>query len=186
MKMPVGALALITCALICLGCQSLTPDDPKQGAVTKASTPEELGKQFVAAAATGDMRRIGKLYVTREEFRATFEGQDLDSSYDLIYGKFEAAVADVLPHLANAEFVRMNLEYCPEPLRTEPGMNFGFLKCAVSTLVTDNIRVVATVQGEEQEVKLDAVIQVGEEWRLLSPVSLVSRRDITESCVWAE
>ena len=172
MKEMLKAVVVFAVAVSLAGCQSSTEAAPQGGAVSTASTVEELGRHFVTAAAAGDSERIQDMYITRDEFAATFRGTDLHTLYESIRGQFENSLGRVLPELTGARFVRMNVHL----LTVEPGTNFGLVEFAVATLATDNIRVIADVDGAEQEVKLDALVNVGETWRLLSPVSLVPKR----------
>jgi len=176
MKEMLKAAVLFAAAVSLAGCQSSTEAPPEGGVVSAASTVEELGRDFVTAAGAGDSERIQDMYITRDEFAATFRGRDLHTVYESVRGQFESSLGRVLPELTGARFVRMNLQFCPEPITVEPGTNFGVAEFAVATLATDNIRVIAAVDGAEQEVKLDALVKVGETWRLLSPVRLVSKR----------
>jgi len=165
MKEMLKAAVLFAAAVSLAGCQSSTEAPPEGGVVSAAS-----------AAGAGDSERIQDMYITRDEFAATFRGRDLHTVYESVRGQFESSLGRVLPELTGARFVRMNLQFCPEPITVEPGTNFGVAEFAVATLATDNIRVIAAVDGAEQEVKLDALVKVGETWRLLSPVRLVSKR----------
>lgn len=169
-----AALFAVTFSL--LGCQNSTDAPPQGGAERTVSTLEELGRQFVTAAAAGDSEKILEMFITRDEFGSTFRGSDLDAPYESLHQQFQNSLGNVLPELTGAQFVKMNLQFCPEPISVEPGTNFGLAKFAVATLSTDNIRVIADVNGEEREVKLDALVKIGEAWCLLSPVSLVSKR----------
>ena len=67
----------------------------------------------------------------------------------------------------------MNTKFCPEPIVTKPGMNFGFASFIVETQAADNIRVIVLENGVEREIKLDALVKVDNKWRLLSSVNIL-------------
>ncbi|MFC1735007.1 hypothetical protein ACFL1X_02755, partial [Candidatus Hydrogenedentota bacterium] len=138
-------------------------DDPP------ATTIDELGAQFVAAVAMGDMAGLDRMYITPEEFKATFSGNDLDTLYASLQKAFHASLEKALPELQGAQFLRMNMKFCPEPISARPGTDFGSAVFKIKTLATDNIRAVVNVDGEEREIKLDSLVKVGDSWRLLSP-----------------
>lgn len=150
-----------------MGCQNYRPQEPQ------TMTLDELGKQFVKAAAVGDIDAIERMYITRKEFRMTFSGEGLDTLYDSLHEEFHTSLTKTVPRLEGAQFVRMNMKYCPEPISTRPGMNFGAATFRGETLATDNIRVIVKVGEEEREIKLDAQVKVGARWRLLSPIELL-------------
>ena len=153
-----------------IGCQDYGAQEPQ------TITLDELGKQFVKAAAVGDIDGIERMYITREEFRTTFSGEGLDALYELFHKEFYSSLTKTVPSLKGAQFVRMNMEFCPELISTQPGMNFGAVTFRGKTLATDNIRVIVKVGEEEREIKLDAQVKVEERWRLLSPIELLPAR----------
>ena len=133
------------------------------------TTLDELGRQFVAAVAMGNIETLDQLYITSDEFEATFLGDDLDALHASLQEKFRASLKKALPRLQGAQFSRMNMEYCPEPIPARPGMDFGPLVFKTERLITDNTRVIVHVGGEEREIKVDSLVKVGDSWRLLSP-----------------
>ena len=149
------------------GCQNDRPQE------LQTTSLDEFGKEFVKAVAVGDIDGIDRMYITPKEFRTTFSGKDLDTLYESSHETFYASLTKTLPSLKGVQFVRMNMEYCPEPISTRPGMNFGVADFRGETLATDNIRVIVKVGEEEREIKLDALIKVGARWRLLSPIELL-------------
>jgi len=154
------------------GCQSVCVKGPPP-----ATTLDELGTQFVAAVAVGNIEALNQMYITPDEFKATFSGSDLDTLHASLQEAFNASLKKALPELQGSQFLRMNMKYCPEPVPARPGMDFGPVVFKVETLATDNIRVIVKVGGEEREIKLDSLVKVGDSWRLLSPdVELLASR----------
>ena len=66
------------------------------------------------------------------------------------------------------------MEFCPEPVPVKAGMEFGSgIKFGVDTLATDNIRVIASVDGIEREIKLDALVKVENNRRLFTLIAIL-------------
>jgi hypothetical protein len=158
------------------GCRK---DEPQEQETAKPSTQEgmsldELGKQFVENASHENSEAIKKLFITQEELKATLTGTDIDATYLSMKEAFDASIESILPRLKGAEFVKMNMKFCPEPVPVKAGMNFGSgIKFSVGTQVTDNIRVIASIDGAEREIKLDALVKVDNNWRLFSPIEIL-------------
>ena len=172
------SILVVTLSIILLsGCKNDNP--PQEDARTKPLTQQvvsldELGKQFIKGASSQSDEDIKKLFITQEELKATLTGNDIDATYLSLKKDFDTSIQNTLPSLDGAEFIKMNMEFCPEPVPVKAGMEFGSgIKFAVDTLATDNIRVIASVAGVEREIKLDALIKVGDNWRLFSPVEIL-------------
>ena len=167
--MKLTSICSIVCLLGLFGCNNKAPK------ATSTLSLEELGEQFVAAANAGDLSAIDSLYTTQEEFAATFSGDGVDTRYETIRTAFDTSISQILPSLKGAKYVRMNMEFCPEPIQTEPGMDFGTVAFKISTLATDNMHVIASITGKTYDIKLDSLIKVGDKWRLLSPVGPIAQ-----------
>jgi len=167
--MKLTSICSIVCLLGLFGCNNKAPEE------TSILSLEELGEQFIVAAHTGDLSAIDRLYTTQEEFAATFSGDGIDELYRTIRTAFDTSISQILPSLKDAKYVRMNMEFCPEPVQTEPGMDFGGAAFKISTLATDNMHVIANITGKTYDIKLDSLIKVGDKWRLLSPVGPITQ-----------
>ena len=169
-------LAVTLSIMFLCGCKEDKPQEqeiPKPSAQNVESL-DELGKLFVESAGNEDGEAILKLFITQDESKATLIGENLDATYISIKQAFEASIQEILPSLTGATFIKMNMKFCPEPIPVKAGMGFGSgITFGVDTLATDNIRVVANVAGVEREIKLDALIKVGNNWRLFSPIEIL-------------
>jgi len=166
--MKLTSICSIVCLLGLFGCNNKAPK-----AISTLSL-DELGEKFIVAANAGDLSAINSLYITQEEFIATFSGDGIDTLYQTIRPAFDTSISQILPSLKGAKYARMNMHFCPEPIQTEPGMDFGGAAFKISTLATDNMHVIANITGKTYDIKLDALVKVGDTWRLLSPVGPIT------------
>jgi hypothetical protein len=137
-------------------------------------TVEDLGRAFVAAIAEGNRAALKALYITPEEFRTVFAGENVEQAYTSISQAFDASLEQPLAELRNAKYRALDWHFAKEPRETQPGHPFGPLQTQVPVVATDNLRVSITTAGVKRSVKLDTVIKVGTQWRLLSPVTLLA------------
>jgi hypothetical protein len=170
--MKLTSICSVLCLLVFLGCNNEAPKE------ASALSLEELGEQFIVAANAGDLTAIDSLYTTQEEFAATFSGDGIDALYQTIRTAFDTSISQILPNLKEAKYVRMNMDFCPEPIQTEPGMDFGAAAFKISTLATDHMHVIADINGQTYDVKLDSLIKLGDTWRLLSPIGPISECEV--------
>jgi len=140
-------------------------------------TPQDMGRQFVAGLSSGGPSDVERLYVSRADLESTFAGEGLEKLHAGMMKRFRDSVTQLTTALAGAKYVRMNMEYCPEPIAAKEGTDFGHASFKRDTQALDNIRVIVNAGGEEREIKLDALVKVGDSWRLISPdVKLLPRR----------
>ena len=156
--------------------KQLQEQETPRPATLSVETLDELGKRFVESASSQNGEAIMKLFITQDELKATVTGANIDATYLSIKQAFEASLQEILPSLGGSKFEKMNMDFCPEPVPVKAGMDFGSgISFAVDTLATDNIRVIADVAGDKREIKLDALIKVGNNWRLFSPIEVLPR-----------
>ena len=121
--MKLRPILAVTLSIISLcGCKK---DKPQEKETPKSSTRQvmsldELGKQFVENASNGNSEAIQKLFITQDELKATLTGANIDATYLSIKEAFEASIQEIIPGLRGAIFVRMNMEFCPEPVPVNP------------------------------------------------------------------
>ena len=155
---------------------ALSPSRKAAGPVI-CPTPQDLGQQFVVGLNSGRPLEVERLYVSRADLESTFAGEGLGELHAEMLKGFRAAVTKLTTALEGAKYVRMNMEYCPEPIAAKEGTDFGRASFKRDTQALDNIRVIVNVGGEEREIKLDALVKVGDSWRLTSPdVKLLPRK----------
>ena len=151
-----------------IGCQSNHKSN-----VGNLATWDDLGRSFVYSINSADQEKVDALYISKEEFAATFATDELDNLYKTIKNEFSKSTQVLFKELSDIQFVRMNTKFCPEAIVTKPGMNFGIASFIVETQAADNIRVIVLEDGMEREIKLDALVKIDNEWRLLSPVNIL-------------
>jgi len=140
------------------------------------ATPDDVGRQFVAGMSSGRIEAVEKVYIPLSEFEATFAGQGLPEVHETLVVEFRKSLGKMMRELKGATFVGMNMENCPEPILAPAGATFGLLTFERSTPALDNIRVFVEVAGTRKEIKLDALVKVGDSWRLVSPdIALLPR-----------
>lgn len=184
------ALALILFAIV--GCQNNTAQQqetqlPAQLQVLSAldnALIEDLARQFVQAASQGDTQAIQRLFITKEEYKTIFSANDIDSVYTALENDFQKALAELLPMIPNAEFVRMNTYgqtflpiepgFVTDSCGSRPGQPDNQLEIISPLILTGNdVGVIVSVFGQELQIKLDSLIKVGDNWRLANPISLI-------------
>ena len=170
-------IIVITLSFIFLsGCKkdNSQEQEPLKPPTQNVDSLDELGKRFIESASNENGEAIQKLFITQDELKATLTGANIDATYSAIKEAFEASVQKILPSLKGSKFIKMNMKFCPKPIPVKPGMSFGSgITFGVDTLATDNIRVIVDVGGVEREIKLDALIKVGNNWRLFSPIEIL-------------
>ena len=169
-------LAITLSFIFLSGCNKDNPQEqePPTPPTQNVDSLDELGKRFIESASNENGEAIQKLFITQDELKATLTGANIDATYSSIKEAFEASLQEILPSLKGSKFVKMNMEFCPEPVPVKAGMSFGSgITFGVDTLATDNIRVIANVAGVEREIKLDALIKVDNNWRLFSPIEIL-------------
>jgi hypothetical protein len=166
----------ITLSLVTIGLLSLAGCKTGGVATRSAATPDDLGRQVITQLAGGEAEPLTALFISADEFNATFRDPS-PKMYARLRTTFAASVAKLTPELRGAQFVRMNMKYCPEPIPVTAGTDFGGIVFSTDTSALDNIRVIAQVSGQERELKLDTMVKTGGGWKLLSPdVELLPKR----------
>ena len=172
----VPILAVTLSIIFLCGCKKDKPQEQEtpKPSVQNVEFLDEFGRLFVENASNENGEAILKLFITQGELKATLTGENIDATYISIKQAFEASIQEILPSLKGATFIKMNMEFCPEPVPVKAGMGFGSgITFGVDILATDNIRVVANIAGVEREIKLDALIKVENNWRLFSPIEIL-------------
>ncbi len=137
---------------------------------------EALGMNVVSALEQDDFARIQGLFLTREQYDKVFSCEVDQDFLKSISREYFISASFLSKDFSDAEFVGLNLKYCPEPIELEAGRRIGPLKTKVPVAVTDNVRVKILLNGEPRELSLDTAIRVDGEWRLMWPVRLVDKQ----------
>ncbi len=173
MRTQMHSLAAAFCIL--LGLASLTPAvfaqeqrESKAKSATLYKTPEAIGRAFVTAVTEKRSDDAAKLFITKKEFLATFAGDDLSKMYDHMFADLRKRLKKLSGTIQGATYSNMDLHMSPIA-KTKPGMNFGCGRFIIITEATDNTRVVVKIENRLRSVKLDAMVKVGDTWKLISP-----------------
>ena len=135
-------------------------------------TYEDAGRMFVEAMRAGDLDTAKSLFISREEFESIFSGLDLTAFYDRLWNGFVESIETVQPEMRGARFIRMDMSNAIEPIPVQPGHDFGPVLVTTEVLMLDNVHVMISAAGRSMDLKLDAMVKVGDSWRLLNPVEL--------------
>jgi hypothetical protein len=139
-------------------------------ATPSTATPEEVGKRVITHLAAGETESLAALFISTDEFKATFGNLELEHfAHSELKRDFMARVKERIPQFHSAQFVRMNMKHCPQPIRAKAGTDFGGGAFKVDTFVLDNVRVIAKVDGRERELRLDAMVKTDDGWKIISP-----------------
>ena len=145
---------------------------------TSEATPQDAARTFVAAMGSGDVDTAKKSFPSEEEFMAIFKGDKLEQKYKEFRNRFSAAVNTVMPEMAGASFVRLDLRMSsPSPIEVAAGKEIAdgvTLKDA--TMGIDNARIWVEVNGVQREMYVGPMIRVGKLWRILNEVELYPAR----------
>ena len=160
----------MTLSLVVIGLLGLAGCKTGGVAIRSTATPEDVGKQVIAHLAAGEAESLAAMFISTEEFHAMFGTLELEHfTHSELKRDFMARVKERIPQFHSAQFVRMNMKHCPQPILAKAGTDFGGDAFKVDTFVLDNVRVIAEVDGRERELRLDAMVKTDDGWKIISP-----------------
>lgn len=171
----IGSLIFVA-AILFAGCSR-----PEPKVFTPAS-PQAVGETAVMALSVGDSIGIDKLFMSQEEFDATFSGANNTTDiYNKLKQDYLASAESLAPQMRGARFVGIDWSQSGGQTVLEEGRSFGPLLFRHPTTGINNVGVIVDVGGQQREIKLDVMFMTANGWRLMSRMEMVSKVPGTEA-----
>jgi hypothetical protein len=161
--------------------------EPHDFLYTVSSDPfsdiDTVGKSLIDALSRGDLAKAHELFITQQECRSTFTGDNLDSTGDKlnstwqqIRGGFDETFKSLSLQVKDAHFVRMDMH---APVSATHGKEFG--RFYRPSAVLNNIQIWATQEGSTVTLQLGEMVLVKPikavgHWKLTSPNIIIINR----------
>jgi len=140
--------------------------------------PEELGRFVTNALATGDIEKVQKAFISESEFLEYFVAPNGNKDYPIFSERFsKSALEQFAPKVKGMRFIEVDQDSIEDPFEVSQGHEFGPFKFATRTRVLDGVCVTVEKQGRKYSIRLDEMIEVNGEWRLIDRPALVSYDD---------
>ena len=160
--------AVCVLLLLLVGCAVNSRPAEPVGPRMSVATPEEFGRQFVAALAKGSPDEAMQLYISRDESARVLAA----SGYDRHRARVAAAVNRLAEPLAGAKFVSIYMQ-TRDPEMLQPGGNPS-VKLATPTYRETRIWASGS-GGKLLEVDGNTLVQIDGSWRFIEAPQLRGR-----------
>jgi hypothetical protein len=159
--------ALLVLVSLCTLCLVRAQEEPKEEEL-KPQTPSDSMREFVAVLATKDAWKAEQaFFISKETYAKTFPTSvpPYAQAQTRYRQGIKAFMEQDLP-IEKMEFVRIDYQYCPEPLLLPK----GFRGLRAMCIMYDNLHVIVRIEGKLYTFKVDELIPDGKRWSTLGGI----------------